>query len=133
MVSFAFPLPCQNPCPAQFSFFLTYFYCCSSTVVSIFPSPLPPSQPSPLPTLDPTPLIMSTCPLCMFLKSLPPPPLIPYNYKSLPMGFLLFSIHPFIIPSIYLTNSTCHFLFIRHCGRSQHIRHTTTWLVFLGM
>ena len=31
-------------------FFLTFFYCCSGTVVSIFLPPLPPPQPSPLPT-----------------------------------------------------------------------------------
>ena len=38
-------------------YFLNFFYCCSSTFVSIFPSPLPhPPQPSTLPTLDPTPL-----------------------------------------------------------------------------
>ena len=33
-----------------------FFYCCSSTVVSIFPPPFPPPHPSPLLTLNPTPL-----------------------------------------------------------------------------
>ena len=49
-----------------FFFFFTIFYCCSSTVVSISPPCLPP----PLPTLDPTaPLVLSMCPLYVFLKT----------------------------------------------------------------
>ena len=42
-------------------YFFHIFYCCSSTVVSIFPPPFPPPHPSPPPTLNPFPLWLCPC------------------------------------------------------------------------
>ena len=47
---------------------LDYFYCCSSTGVSIFPQPLPPAWPIPTShSRSYSPLALSMCPLYMFL------------------------------------------------------------------
>ncbi|KAF6104112.1 hypothetical protein HJG60_011159 [Phyllostomus discolor] len=43
---------------------LKIFYCCSSTVVSIFTLPCPPPHPSPSLTLEPTSLGLCPCVLC---------------------------------------------------------------------
>ena len=45
---------------------IIYLYCCSGTVISIFPPPDPQPQPSPPPTLNPTlfwlcPCVLHTC------------------------------------------------------------------------
>ena len=45
----------------KYRFFKSFFYCCSSTVVSISPYHSLPPQPSPPPTLDPTPLWLCPC------------------------------------------------------------------------
>ena len=58
--------------------FFHFFYCCSSTVVSISPRPLPPTPaiPTSHPWSYPT-LVLSMWPLHMFLTNLPPPPHYP--------------------------------------------------------
>ena len=45
---------------------ISFFYYCSSTFVSIPPPPIPASHPQSYP-----PLVLSMCPLHMFLKTLP--------------------------------------------------------------
>ena len=65
----------------NFSLFLfIYFYCCSSTVISIFPSPLPTAHTSPHPTLDPSPLWL--CPCVLYTCSLMTLPLFPLVIPS---------------------------------------------------
>ena len=69
-------------CIRQNILFSFFFYCCSSTVVSVFPSPLPPllHRPLPLPTLHPTPLLL--CPCVLYTCSLMTLPLFPPSFPS---------------------------------------------------
>ena len=67
---------CGDHCPDDtvlaLNFFKLFFYCCSSTVVSICSPPLP-STPA-IPTSHPLscpPLVLSMCPLYTFLKPSP--------------------------------------------------------------
>ena len=83
IISTIFPMLYLHPYDC-FLIFFTYFYC-SSTVVSIFPLPLPPTPA--IPTSHPWfyhPLILSMCPLYMFVKTLLPFP--PISLSHLPSG-----------------------------------------------
>ena len=83
--------------PGQFYMFFpiwrfTYFYCSSSTVISIYP-PIPPTPT--IPTYHPwsyPPLVLSMCPLYMFLKTSnsPFPPIIPFYLRSGHCQFVLY-------------------------------------------
>ena len=69
-------------------FIKNIFYCCSSTVVSIFSPPLSPPQPSPLPILDPTPLWF--CPCDLYKCSRNPSPFPPHYPFPPPSGYCQF-------------------------------------------
>ena len=78
-----------------FIFIFIFFYCCSSTVVSIFcplHSPLP--QPSPLPTLYPTPFWLCPCVhyTCFLTTLTPLPPLAPSTSPVVTISLFLFSV-----------------------------------------
>ena len=78
--------------------FLSLFFNCSSTVVSIFFPLLPPLQPPPPPSLDPNPLglcpcVLYTCfltTLCPFHPIIPlPPPLCQFVLYFNVSGYIL--------------------------------------------
>ena len=85
-------VPVINPTCTCYVIFLTFFYCFSSTAVSIFLPPLPPN----IATLTSHPwsypaLVLSMCPSYMFLKTLPPfPCIIP---SHLPSGYCQFVLN----------------------------------------
>ena len=64
--------------------FFNFFYCCSSTVVCLFPLSLPRTSAIPTPhTWSYPSLVLSKCPLYMFLKILPLfPSIIPLDLPS---------------------------------------------------
>ena len=75
----------------QKDIFFPHFFCCSSTVDSIFLPSVHPTQLLELTPLIPPHLVLSMCPLYMFLRSLTPfPPLSPPNLPSGCSQFLLF-------------------------------------------
>ena len=76
-----------------FFYFLTFFYCCSSTVAYISLPPLSP-QPSPLPTFDPTLLWFCPCVLyrCSWKPFLLLPPLSPPNFPLVTVSLFFISM-----------------------------------------
>ena len=87
-------------------FFPTFFHCCSSIVVSIFPPPLPftPAIPTSHPWSCPH-LVLSMCPLYMFLKTLLPFPPIIASY--LPSGYCPFVLNFNVSAYIFLACLFC--------------------------
>ena len=69
--------------------FLFFSYCCSSTIVSIFPPLLYPTPPTPPPTLNPTPLCL--CPWVLYTCSLMTYPFFP-PYLPLPSPLVTVSL-----------------------------------------
>ena len=75
------------------------FYCCSSTVVSVFPHLFPQPQPSPPPTLDPNSLWFCPCVLYTCSLMILPTPCYPLPFLS---GYYLFFISMSLIIFYFL-------------------------------
>ena len=106
-----------------FSFLYNFFYCCSSTVVSIFSPPQPTPQPFAPPTLNPTHFGFVNGPF-IHIPWEPFPYFIPLSLSPLLSGHCQFVLHFNVSASIFLaclfswldsTHRWDHMVFVFHC------------------
>ena len=114
-------IPCQ--------IYINFFYCCSSTVVSIFIPPRPPTPPIPA-SYPQTPLALSMCPLYMYLDN-PSPIFSHYPFSPSP----LVTVHLFLISKslVIFFLLVCFVDQVPLTGKSIWYLSFTTWLISLSI
>ena len=95
-----------------FLFFNLSFYCCSSTVVSIFLRYSPQPHPSPPPNLDLPPLALSMCPLYMFLND--SSPIFPHIFLMLSFKSFLSILNKSPLSYVSFANNSPNICLVFH-------------------